>query len=340
MNILLTSAGRRTYMVQYFKQALNGNGKVFASNSILTYTLLQADEYVLTPNIYDESYIDFLIQYCKEKSINAIISLFDIDLPVLAQNKSVFDAAGIKLVVSSYEATSICNDKWATYEFLSKIGLKQSPAYIRIDDAKKALKEGTLTYPLFLKPRWGMGSIGIYKVECEQELDVLYQKLHREIFRTYLKYESAADIERSIIIQQAIQGQEHGIEILNNLNGQYITTFAKKKIAMRSGETDIAETVDPKPFTDIAKKISANLKHIALLDADCFVTESGDIYVLEMNCRFGGQYPFTHNAGVNIPRQIIKWLQNETTDSQLISQKNGVKSCKELTPVIIQYQKD
>lgn len=39
MNILLTSAGRRTYLVEYFKKALGGQGKVYASNSIDTYTL-------------------------------------------------------------------------------------------------------------------------------------------------------------------------------------------------------------------------------------------------------------------------------------------------------------
>lgn len=228
MNILLTSAGRRTYMVNYFKQALNGTGKVYASNSILTYTLLQADEYVLTPNIYDKNYIDFLISFCKEKSIQAIISLFDIDLPVLAKNKDAFEAAGIQLVVSSFEATSICNDKWKTFEFLSQIGIKQSPAFIRLNEAQKALLEGTLNYPLFLKPRWGLGSIGIYKAESAEELEVLYKKLHREIFNTYLKYESAADAENCIIIQQAIKGQEYGIEVLNDLEGNYVTTFAKR----------------------------------------------------------------------------------------------------------------
>ena len=36
MNILLTSAGRRTYMVEYFKEVLNGNGEVHASNSDYT----------------------------------------------------------------------------------------------------------------------------------------------------------------------------------------------------------------------------------------------------------------------------------------------------------------
>lgn len=334
MNILLTSAGRRTYMIEYFKQALNGTGKVFASNSILTYTLEQADEYVLTPNIYDDSYISFLIDYCKQKAISAVISLFDIDLPVLAKNKALFSKEGIKLIVSDYDVTQICNDKWATYEFLLKIGLKQTPSFITLPDAKKAIAERSISFPLFVKPRWGMGSIGIYKVETEEELEVLYKKLHREIFKTYLKYESSVDEESCIIIQQAIQGQEYGIEVLNDLGANYVSTFAKKKIAMRSGETDIAETVNPLQFESVAKNISAHLRHIANLDVDCFVSDNGDICVLEMNCRFGGQYPFTHNAGVNIPLQIIKWLKGQPTDRSITTQKDGVRSCKELQPVI------
>lgn len=334
MNILLTSVGRRTYMIEYFKQALDGKGKVFASNSILTHTLKQADEYVLTPNIYDDNYIAFLTDYCKRHKISAIISLFDIDLPILARNKEIFKKEGISLIVSDYKVTTICNDKWYTYKFLLKIGVKQPLSFINLTEAKKAINGEIISYPLFIKPRWGMGSIGIYKVENGDELDVLYQKLHREIFNTYLKYESTIDPDFCIIIQEAIKGQEYGIEVLNDLNCNYVTTFAKKKIAMRSGETDIAVTVDSTLFENISKNISKHLKHIANLDIDCFVGENGEIYVLEMNCRFGGQYPFTHNAGVNVPLQIIKWLNGGSTDMTLITQKNGIKSCKDLLPVI------
>ena len=336
MNILLTSAGRRTYLVEYFKKALCGQGKVYASNSIDTYTLHQADGYVITPAIYDKEYINFLISYCKKNQISAIISLFDIDLPVLAKHKDDFEKEGIKVVVSDYNVTQICNDKWSTYEFLVRLGLPQTPSYLNLENLKNDIAEGVVNYPFILKPRWGMGSIGIYKACNEQELLVFYAKLHKEIFDTYLKYESQVDKDSCIIIQQMIKGQEYGIEILNDLKGNYVSTFAKKKVAMRSGETDIAETVETSPFEDIAKLISAHLHHVAMLDVDCFVTETGERIVLEMNCRFGGQYPFTHNAGVNVPLQIIKWLNGEKVDKSLVIQKNGVRSCKELCPVVFE----
>src|SRR5690606_40295166 len=102
MNILITSAGRRTYMVDYFREALNGKGKVFAANSEMTYALKKADGYVLTPAIYDGSYIDFLLTYCKENQISALISLFDIDLPVLSKNRHRFKEVGVEVLVSDY----------------------------------------------------------------------------------------------------------------------------------------------------------------------------------------------------------------------------------------------
>ncbi len=334
MNILLTSAGRRTYMIQYFKKALKGLGLVHASNSVFTYTLSQADKYVITPQIYDDGYIEFLLAYCRKENVSAIISLFDIDLPILAKNKKAFAENGITVVVSDYDVTQICNDKWQTYKFLDSVGLPRIPTFIRLDDVIQSLDNGDVTFPLILKPRWGMGSIGIYTVNNENELDVLYHKLHQEIFDTYLKYESGVDADSCIVIQKKIVGQEYGMEILNDLSGNYVATFVKKKLAMRSGETDVAETVSGLDFASSAAIIARGLKHIAMLDADCFKLPDGRIYILEFNCRFGGQYPFTHNAGVDVPLQIVKWLNGEYTDLKLLSPNIGVRSCKDIMPVV------
>ena len=334
MNILLTSVGRRTYLVHYFQHALQGKGKVFASNSMMTYTMKQADECVLSPQIYDSSYIDFLLEYCQRHDIRAIISCFDIDLPVLAGNKNRFENAGINVVVSSPEVTRICNDKWLTYQTIKKIGLESPRTWNDILEAKAELKKGTLNYPLVLKPRWGMGSIGIYKAENEEELNVLYKKLHREIFNTYLRFESKEDEGKCIIIQEMINAQEYGLDVFNDLNGNIATVVAKKKIAMRAGETDVAEIVDNTPFIEIGKTLSLNLKHIANLDVDCFLDEDGKVYILELNSRFGGQYPFSHLAGVDFPRQIIEWIKGNETKEEYVTAKVGVRSCKDLNPVV------
>lgn len=334
MNILLTSVGRRTYLIHYFQQALNGTGKVFASNSVMTYSMKQADSYVITPQIYDDSYIEFLLAFCTENDIKAIISCFDIDLPVLAANKKRFEDDGIMVIVSSPEVTRICNDKWLTYKKVTEFGLKTPRTWCSYEKVLSELRNGQLFYPVIIKPRWGMGSIGIYKANNEDELRVLYAKLHHEIFNTYLRFESKEDEEQCIIFQEMIKAQEYGLDVFNDLNGNLTTIVAKKKLAMRAGETDIAEIVNNQPFLKTGTILSKELRHIANLDVDCFMDESGTVYVLELNCRFGGQYPFSHLAGVDFPRQIIEWIEGKETSISYVTPKIGVRSCKDLLPVL------
>ena len=335
MNILITTAGRRTYIIDYFKEALDGKGKVIAANSIYTYTLSHADEYVLTPSFYANEYIPTILSICKSKAINAVISLLDADAKVLSEHHAAFGEIGTRLIIPSPEIMDICNDKWLTYQFLMSIGLSQPKSYIDEAEVKNALISGKLTYPILIKPRWGIGSFGIYIVENEQEIDVLSQKLRHDIMHTYMGHESEKDVEGCVLYQEIVKGQEYGVQVLNDLEGSYAATFALKKLAMRTGETDIAETVDTAKFGTIARSIADNLHHIGMLDMDCMLTSDGSIVVLELNCRFGGQYPFVHLANVNVPKQIVRWLEGNNTCAELITQTDGIKSCKELTPVVL-----
>ena len=153
---------------------------------------------------------------------------------------------------------------------------------------------------------------------------------------TYLKYESSIDVDHAILIQAMIDGQEYGLDIINDLEGNYQNTIVKKKVAMRSGETDCAETVDSIEIKQIGEKLSKTIKHIANLDCDVFVTSDNTIYVLEMNARFGGGYPFSHLAGVNLPMAIIKWLSNESVDiKELLTAKPSVYGQKDINIVRI-----
>ncbi len=331
MNILLTSVGRRSYMVNYFKEALDGKGLIHAANSMETYAMKIADKSVITPLIYNVIYIDFLFDYCKKNNINAIVSLFDIDLPVLSKHKKDFEDEGIRIIVSDYKFVQVCNDKWLTYNFLKEYGFNVPLSFLTINDVISALKDKTLKFPLIIKPRWGMGSIGIFEAENENELTVLYNKTLSSIKKSYLYYESQQDLKKSIIIQEKLNGQEYGLDILNDLSGEMICCVPKKKLAMRAGETDSAEIIKNDDLERLGQSLSKITRHIGNLDVDCFYFD-GKFYVLEMNCRFGGQYPFSHLAGVNFPKAIIRMLSGEKIEKNLVTYKVGTIGIKNLVP--------
>lgn len=333
MNILFTSVGRRSYLVEYFKEALAGEGEIHVMNSSdVSPAFLVADKATVSPLIYDEEYIPFLLKYCENNDIKAIISLFDIDLPILALHKEAFSQIGTTVLVADGELVEKCNDKWKTFLFLKENGFSVPKTYINIDYVKEEIRNGKLEYPLIVKPRWGMGSISILEAENEDELEVFYKKARRNILKTYLKYESEEDMNACVLIQEKIKGQEHGLDVINDLNGNYISTSVKKKYAMRSGETDCAITVHDEKAEDIGEKLSTLMRHPGNLDVDVFV-DGDNYYVLEMNARFGGGYPFSHMAGVNLPKAIIKWLKCEAIAKDALTPEIGVMSQKDIKMV-------
>jgi carbamoyl-phosphate synthase large subunit len=334
MNILLTSAGRRTYLVKYFQEALVGNGLVHAGNSFYSAALQAADKAIITPSIYDSSYIDFLIDYCKKNNITAILSFFDVDLPILAKAKNRFKEDGISVVVSDSVVIHICNDKWETYKFLIDHRFNTPISFINIHNVKNALTKKNIKFPLILKPRWGMGSIGVYEVENLKELEILYSRCKKDVFKSYLSYESEQDPENCIIIQEKKTGEEFCMEVINDLQSQYITTFVKRKKDMRGGEDQNAVTEKNPLLESTGMKISQILKHVANLDVDCFICD-GVPYIIEMNARFGGHYPFSHLAGANLPLAIIKWLKHEPVEKKLLEINYGVEGFKDINPIII-----
>lgn len=328
MNILFTCAGRRNYLINYFKEALKGEGKVFAADMQLTApSLVDADEAIQVPAIYDENYIATLKEIIKSNEIKAVISLNDLELPILSKHKKEIEMLGAKVIVADSRAIDISFDKWKTVRFLESVGLQSPKTYITLDEAKEAIKSGELSFPLVIKPRWGSASIGIDFPEDMHELELAYELQTIRLKRTILAEASKDDIDRAILIQEKMPGKEYGMDVLNDFEGNYVGSFVRQKLSMRSGETDKAISVIDDRFESIGKTIGENLKHIGNLDCDVFEYE-GKLYVLELNPRFGGGYPFSHEAGVNTAAIYIEWLKGNSDISSFINYKGGVMFSK------------
>lgn len=322
MNILFTCAGRRTYLLKYFKDNMQPEDKVVATDMQLSAPALQvADVKLQVPAVYDPKYIDITLDICKEHHIDALISLNDLELPILAEQKVRFEGLGVKVIVSDPQVIDICFDKYKTALWVTELGLNAPKTYIRLADAKAALASREISFPLFLKPRWGSGSIGLETVEDMEELDIVYGLLFKKIKKTILATASVGD--EYIMIQEKLPGKEYGLDVMNDLEGNNVAVSVKRKLAMRAGETDKAITADLPEVRDMGEIIGRNLKHIGNLDVDIMQRANGDYCVLELNPRFGGGFPFSYEAGVNLPKAIMMWLCGEKTDISMLQPEYG-----------------
>ena len=153
------------------------------------------------------------------------------------------------------------------------------------------------------------------------ELFVMYNLLHKKIKQTILARASIGD--EYILIQEKLEGNEYGADVMNDLNGNYVEVSVKQKLAMRAGETDKAVTVDVPQIRKIGAVIGNALGHIGNLDVDIMQRANGDYCVLEMNPRFGGGFPFSYEAGVNLPLAIMKWLRGESVSPDILKTEYG-----------------
>lgn len=322
MNILFTCAGRRTYLLKYFKENLSEGDKVVATDMQLSAPALQvADVKLQVPAVYDPKYIDITLQICKEQKIDALLSLNDLELPLLAENKARFEAEGVKVIVSDPKVIDIAFDKYKTAQWVESLGLKSPQTFVRLEDAKRALQTGELVFPLFMKPRWGSGSIGLETIADMEELDTYYNLLMKKIKKTILATASVGD--EYIMIQEELTGNEFGLDVMNDLEGNHVAVSVKQKLAMRAGETDKAVTLDLPEVREIGRKIGEALKHIGNLDVDVMQNAKGEYCVLELNPRFGGGFPFSYEAGVNLPKAIIEWIKGNEVDAVMLQPAYG-----------------
>ncbi|HZV68626.1 MAG TPA: ATP-grasp domain-containing protein [Saprospiraceae bacterium] len=336
MNILITCAGRRNYLVDYFREALNPlGGKVHVFNTdphSAAYWL--ADVRVLSPFATDPTYPAFLENYCISNDIRAVLSCMDVDLGILAGAKEKFARLGITILVADPWVIDMAHDKWLTQQFLIEHQFPVSSLFLDLDKALDAIKRGEEHYPFFVKPRWGMGSIALFKAETEEDLIFYFEKTKQLITGSYSHYGMARDESNAVLIQGMLPGQEYGLDIINDLEGNHQVTVVKKKLAMRSGETDIAITEENKALEELGAKIASLTRHPANLDVDVF-WDGEKAYVLELNPRFGGGYPFSHAAGINLPQAIVAWLQNEIVNkAELLTSRYGVEAMKGITMVV------
>lgn len=313
MNLLILSPGRRVEIVEFFKETFHKAGRKVYTLDMSPYApaLYAGDEYFCIKKDFENlsSYINEILSICKDRNITAILTLIDPELVLLSDYKQKFEEQGITLILSNIEFIKATFDKYGFFNtYRNQIKLVDTvDSYA---EAMKRIELGIWQYPLFAKLRNGSASIGIKKIE------------------SYIDFESTK-ADPMYIYQPFINGCEYGVDAyFDMLSGELVSIFIKKKIAMRAGETDKAISAKSDKVIAEVKKL-ADIKGLkGPIDVDVFVADNGDVFINEINPRFGGGHPHAYGCGVNFMQLILNNLNGIVNSPIFNNYKEGILMLK------------
>lgn len=305
MNILFCSAGRRVELLQDFRKSMDANDRIVAADvSNLAPALYVADAHYLVPRIDDPFYLDTLFDICHKERIDAVATLIDPEIELLAKNRTRFEEIGVEVLAPFSETAEICFDKFKMYQFLTTHGVPTPDTWENYSSAMSAVEEGNLTFPVFVKPRTGSGSVGAQKVQDAITLRTL------------------CEADPTLIVQRLMDGDLDADVYVDTISHKAVSAFSKRKLETKiGGASKTISFKDEKLFAFI-QKITGLLKFNGPVDMDFFY-QDGTYYLSEINPRFGGAYLHAYGAGVD----FVKLIKNNL---------NGIEN----TPVFGNYEDD
>lgn len=287
-NFLFCSAGRRVKLIKDFKQTIGKNGKIIvAENSIYAPARYEADKAYTVPEIYEEKYIDTIVDICKNENIKVVLTLIDPEIEILSKNRHRFDEIGVIVLAPSEKTAELCFNKYKMYKYLKEKNIKTILTYGTLEEFEKDYTENKIDFPVFVKPRTGSGSVGAKKINNFQELkNVMYE-------------------DKSLIIQEFMNAEDLDVDVyVDYISKKPVSIFSKKKIETKiGGASKTISFKDEKLFRQI-KNILQFFEFYGTIDMDFFYKD-GEYYLSEINPRFGGAYIHAYGSGVDFPKLII-----------------------------------
>ncbi|MEE3494270.1 MAG: ATP-grasp domain-containing protein [Butyrivibrio sp.] len=301
MNILFCSVGRRCELLKDFRKTLGDKVRmVVTDNSVYAPAPAFADVCYRVPLITDPDYIPTVLEICKKENINAVTTLIDPEISILAAHRKEFEELGVEVLAPYEETAKLCFDKYEMYKYLTEKGINTVKTYGSFADFDKDYKEGKINLPVFVKPRTGSGSVGARKVD------------------TYELLKEVTEKDPGLIIQELMTGKDMDADVyVDTISHEVIAIFSKKKISTTIGGANKTISFKDEKLFEFAKKALEVFKFNGPLDMDLFY-QDGEYYLSEINPRFGGAYLHAYGAGVDFPSFIYRNVEEKKENTQQI----------------------
>lgn len=298
LSLLITCVGRRVELVQAFRRAAARLGielhQIGADRTPTAPALHCVDTPLLVPDVHDAGYIPALLDCVRRHGVRALIPTIDTDLPVLAEHRSAFEAAGCIPLIATPDVIAICRDKVQTYHFLRRHGIDTPETWL----PNELLARTERRFPYFVKPRFGSASRWVHIIEDELDLDYYLQKV------------------RDAIVQEYVPGTEHTLDVYVGLTGQPRCVVPRARWQVRAGEVVKGVVVKDREVMQAGQRVVEALGPSVrgLVTLQCIVTPQRRIRFIEINPRFGGGAPLGIAAGADYPLWLLAELLGRTPE--------------------------
>jgi carbamoyl-phosphate synthase large subunit len=247
--------------------------------------LYLANKGYIVPPFNDSKFFLKLQSIIEKENIDVILPALDTILLEFARNKKRLEKIGTKVIISNEESIIITRDKWKTYKALyAKIPLPKS--YIR-------LKDITIDFPLFIKPRDGSGSINIYKINDREDLNFFFKKV------------------KNPIIQEYLHGKEYTVDCLTDINGKLLISIKRERIETKAGISVKGKIIQNQKLDNMAHKIAENIFFQGPFFFQAKEDDNGEPKLTEINARISGTMSLSSASGVNIHNLAVRLFMGE-----------------------------
>jgi carbamoyl-phosphate synthase large subunit len=285
LEVLITAGSRRVPLLEALRRALRDlrlAGRVHVADvNLLSPTVFVADRVHLVPMSNDPSYIAHIESICEREGIGLVVPTIDDELPLFSAARERFASLGVKVAVSDEFVTGLCNDKYEACRYLREHGIEAAESWLpRTLPAAPA-------FPLFVKPRFGRGSVGAFPARTQGELD---------FFVNYVD---------GPVIQEYLHGPEYTIDLFCDFDGQPLSIVPRERAVIRAGVIDRGRTSRDPRLIDVALRCARALRFAGPCNIQCRVV-NGTPVIFEINPRFSGGIPLTIAAGADFPRMLVE----------------------------------
>lgn len=287
IKVLITPAGSRIAIpIIKFLKKTNKIKVISADIDKLAAGLYLSDKgYLISPFSKEKKFLSDLKKIIIKENIDILIPALDPLLIKFARLEKYFQKLGIRILVSPLSTLLITRDKWKTYQFLNKF-IPMPKSFIKKENIN-------LSYPFFIKPRLGSGSLNVFKINSREELDFYFKRIKKPIIQEYL------------------EGREYTVDCLTDLEGKLLFCIPRERLETKAGVSIKGKIVKNKKIEKIALKISEKLKFRGPFFFQLKENREKVLMLTEINARFGGGMPLSCAAGPNIYLLSVKLFMGE-----------------------------